>query len=596
VLRLFTRNQRRTVVLFILLLNGIPLWAAVSSQKLASETLWCYKTRDVFPSRYELRHSVEKNDFLSFSYGVDPKSRPLSQTTHQFLIEATADGKPIVLFTKVLSPKSKPEDGGWQDAEIDLASLEGKNVHFEFKASSASIWGGIRVGHFNRQPGQFSIILISLDTLRWDHMSVAGYPRKTTPYLDKLATQSVYFDDAISVAPWTKPSHFSVFTGLFPSYHQMTRFDRKKGTWQVLNQNIPTLTEILKQNGYRTQAYTGSGNLAGEYGYARGFDRYDEVKNPHRDGDFVFGNGLEWIRKNRKRRFFLFLHTYEIHAPYGHTQFLDPDQPVSASKLSPRERIEKQILRYDSGIYYADSWIGRLENTLKESGLNDKVLVIVFSDHGEELMQRKLNMGHGQSLYDELLRVPLIFYFPSRFPPRKIADYQAQQTDLMPTILDTAGIRWDNLGLQGHSLVPILKGGAVPESSLAFSESPLLGPSLKSVRYAHQGIWKYILAPDFCTTTKAPPAPYQDERLPLSAPAWITRLRESNGEELYSISKDPLQTRNQIGKGNNMEERLRKTLADYMSKTPTQVGFGQLKRSGSKIDDDQAEKLKSLGY
>jgi arylsulfatase A-like enzyme len=349
-------------------------------------------------------------------------------------------------------------------------------------------------------PRPRSAILVLLDTLRADRLGASGHRRPTTPALDRLAERGVLFEQVISYSAWTLPSVVAMLSGRFP-------------TRRVFDETLQrSLVEDLRDAGFRTAAFTEGGFLSRYYGFDLGFERYwDEaggvhlgLRAPLRE---LTGAGIEstfpaaeaWLRENAKRPFFLMVHTYEVHTPYYRRSFA---RDLPRGRLDPTldsddlERIKSGALvlgeteyayldaLYDGGVLKADDYVGRLLVALDDLGIADSTLVIVTSDHGEELEGRfpRFAAGHGHSLFDELVRVPLILFDPTReYPVRRVAS-QVRTVDVVPTILDLLGTAADPT-LDGRSLVPLMVGSE-REDRLAFSYLDLHGPERAAVRFA----------------------------------------------------------------------------------------------------------------
>ncbi len=543
---------------------------------------------------------VGSSDTLHFSYALKPEAWLNNSYRYEYkVLVSVPQKKEIELFRMVLDPSLQINNLGWQNVTLSLSDFAGQKVAIKFKKrvlnrnkkpiSSPSqekwmVWGAIRVGNFQRAAGEYNVILVSLDTLRGDRMGLSGYFRNTTPNLDALARKGVYFKNAVSQSPWTKPSHMSLMTGLYPTSHGVTQ------SWQTrqkieLARDKTTLADVFRTNGYLTQAFTGSANVAANFGFYRGFDHYIEAGRAFGpDAKFIFSNGFDWIESHADKKFFLFLHTYEIHRPFTRKFFVNQLPPDA----TPKERINA---RYDSDVYYTDKFIGHLEAKLRSLDILDKTILVIFSDHGEDLMSHYGdNIDHGHTLYEEMIHVPLIFHAPGLFPASIVKTYQAQLIDVMPTLLDLFKFPHDDLPLQGESLAPILKGGTPPEESLAFSESLAYEPERKMVRYV-QGTsqYKFILALEF-----------DDPGFRLkknSSRGWekkmFTNLNDWNGKEFYDLVADPEENANKIDKGDThipfLEDKLRsllKILPHFKPSTGNETS----------IDEDLHEQLKSLGY
>jgi arylsulfatase A-like enzyme len=334
-----------------------------------------------------------------------------------------------------------------------------------------------------------SIILISIDTLRADHLGAYGCLRPTSPNLDRLAQESVLFEWAFSPAPNTPPAHMSLFTSLYPTVHGFT------GHHDKLPDRRLTLTEYLRQRGYRTFATTDGGYMRGRVGFGQGFERFDDRRKGLAEAASL---AIRWLDQQiGKDRFFLFIHCYDVHSPYEAPPpyaglFADPRyqgefQP-SAERLAQikrrvnrhpteghglsAEEIAYMTARYDEGIRYADAVLGDFLQALTARGLLDSSWLIVLSDHGEEFTE------HGsvlhEKLYHTVTRVPLIIRPPGRLPAAKRIGRIVELTDLLPTCLAIAGTAPVDL-MQGESLLPLLQQDDPAWRDVAYSELPWFG-------------------------------------------------------------------------------------------------------------------------
>lgn len=326
---------------------------------------------------------------------------------------------------------------------------------------------------FVPQPEAVNVVLISIDTLRADHVGAYGYGRPVTPNLDALAAESVLFKNVYSTAPWTLPAHMSIMTGMNCVRHRVFyEYDR-------LAPDIPTLAGMMQEHGYATHAVTGAGFVNSVFGFAKGFDEYSMSQGDLADPRLAEGAGREavdWIDKEGDRPFFLFLHTYQVHAPYKGREdlkdiFLEPGARWRAfdvnrdlggrggifTPLSASDR-ENVAALYDAGIRTADEGLIKpVLDVLRRKGLYDRTMIVVTSDHGEGLYDHQA-WDHTHSVYDELLRVPLIVKMPRGVDAGRRLDPVVRLTDIMPTILEVAGLTFDPSVMDGRSLLPVLSG------------------------------------------------------------------------------------------------------------------------------------------
>ncbi len=331
------------------------------------------------------------------------------------------------------------------------------------------------------QPSR-GFILISLDTVSAQHLSLYGYERETTPFLVQLSQRATVFEYAFVQLPGTLPSHMSMFTGLYPDQHDVFPPD------SVLAAEIPTVPEVLKAGGFRTIGHTDGGYVSGRFGFSRGFDEFnDERIILWTRGDHTFNRGLKSLRAlPADQRFFLFVHSYAAHDPYTPPKecrglFWQGPPPagakVSASAvltnhnkgLAPLsdEVVAYYRSQYDAEIRCLDAEIGRFFEGLQELGLDTQVTMIITADHGEEFLQHGM-MAHEQ-IYNENMRVPLLILTPGVSGGRRVRQV-VQSIDLAPTLLELAGLP-ALPGLPGRSLVPLLQDPESGSGGEAFTRS-----------------------------------------------------------------------------------------------------------------------------
>jgi arylsulfatase A-like enzyme len=317
-----------------------------------------------------------------------------------------------------------------------------------------------------------NLILISIDTLRADHLGAYGYERQTSPVLDRLADESVLFESVISQAPWTLPAHVTMLASLYPSTHQATLDET------TIDPAIPTLAAVLKARGYATAAFIDHVFVSSLYGFDRGFDRFDE------NGGGVAAIRLRasgWLREQRREPFFLFLHLFDVHCPYlppeGYRELFrsessrpfdlagkcgNPD--FNSMDLSPGQ-VAHLIDQYDGGIAHLDAHLGMFFADLEMIGAADRTVLMVTSDHGEEFLEHG-QIGHERTVHDEVLRVPWIVRIPDTGAIR--IRQTVRLLDLAPTALDLLDLPIP-AGFQGRTLVPLVHGDR-PEPPPAFAE------------------------------------------------------------------------------------------------------------------------------
>jgi arylsulfatase A-like enzyme len=466
--------------------------------------------------------------------------------------------------------------GHLQSEQIDLSGWGGKEAKFSFSAGSLSdtsidtmraILLVNPVIRRARKSEEKNILFIMLDTLRADHLGCYGYYRDTSPHIDKFAKEALLFQNAFSQSSWTLPSHYSIFTSLYPyesGYTPVYNPELKSTSSPSLPPEIDTLTEWLKEAGYLTLATTGGGYMNSAYGLDQGFEEYwDNFYNKGREILVSTERVNNWIGKNKHLKWFVFFHTYEIHDPYDRSFFKGNTANGEADNV---------IARYDSGIRYADKYVGQIIEKLRSTGLLENTVVIITSDHGESFYRhdepaRKEKRGsgrHGHNLYDNLIRVPLIIGGMGNMRQKRVIG-NVELTDLMPTILDLAGVQSPE-NIRGRSLVRFSRGERMKKKN-AYSEA-IEGPIEIEMKSLRSDIHKLIY--------NANP----------SKPEY----------EFYNIKEDPLEMKNLSGKGVAIKDIFVRKLK--MLQKSIQKGRKKLLISSRDpaASDDLIKQLKALGY
>ena len=430
-------------------------------------------------------------------------------------------------------------------------------------------------------PGAPNVLFIVLDTVRAKSLSLYGYKRETTPRLDALARKGVKFDRAYSSAPWTLPSHATMFTGRWPSelfkYHE-----------QRLDPTVPTIAGFLGKNGYETAGFVANTFYCNAgFGLGNGFDHYEDFyenfdispgevlrnaemgrrlfsmigedmsprKDGRKDADQINGDFLNWLSTRKGRPFFAFLNYLDAHAPYITPPNADRHfglRPASEADLKAlnawqkleylpddARAIELNRDNYDDCIAYLDAALGRLFDQLDKKGILDNTLIVVTADHGEELGEHKL-VGHGRSLYRDELHVPLLIVKPGRVPLGKVVAEPVSLRDLPSTIADI-------LGLATHSPFPGRSLEALWEDSGSSSK-----PEISVVR-SEASIRKKT-----ARNASRPPA-LRGPMVSVVAEGMSYIRNSDDSEELYRLDRDPEQLADLAGKPEHLGdlERLR---------------------------------------
>jgi len=444
---------------------------------------------------------------------------------------------------------------------------------------------------------QANVIFILIDTLRPDHLGCYGYSRNTSPNIDGLANQGILFKNTIAQAPWTKPSVASFFTSTLPSTHGVT--------WRGRNETLPksmlTLAEVLKQNGYRTAAFSDNPHITRSNGFDQGFDTFVE------NYSFLKGNAepltnkmLTWLRENAQEKHFIYIHYLDPHDPYqapgtyrdmflnkkeidvsktvkrGNTYVLNGESHLDRrmkeklKSIHPQDyplptplHISKKELNYLIGLYdgeirYVDYQVGRIISVLKELKTYDKTTIIISSDHGEEFLEHGM-FRHGYHLYDEIIKVPLIIISPHFNKTPLEIKTPVNLIDLMPTLLDLLNLPFPG-SMQGKSIIPLINQGKKAEP-LSISETSWKGARAQSVSLSE---WKHI-------------NDIRNERI-----------------ELYNLGEDSGEKNNLYLKEDEKAEKLSHLLSNIISKA--QPVTEKSKDKGKQLEKKQLDKLESLGY
>ena len=287
------------------------------------------------------------------------------------------------------------------------------------------------------------VVLITVDTLRADHLSSYGYHLRTSPNIDQLAADGVRFDRAYCAIPMTGPSHFSMFTGRYPQEHGA----RINGVALSDDSKWLTIPQVLRRFEYESAAFVSAWPLIGRLTRLdRDFDHYNEdlersyqVFHSMRWAEDVTRPALRWLDEHKDdRNLFLWVHYFDPHEPYNlREDFAEPEQIGEPDPVFEQysEAVRNRMRRYDSEIGYADHHIGMLLDRLDNLGLSENTLVALLSDHGEGLGEQGF-VGHGRWLYESTVRVPWIMRFPGRIEPGTVVGQSVSTMDLAPTLLD----------------------------------------------------------------------------------------------------------------------------------------------------------------
>jgi arylsulfatase A-like enzyme len=315
---------------------------------------------------------------------------------------------------------------------------------------------------------EHNLVFVSFDALQGRHCGHLGYSRKVTPTLDAMAADGIVFTRAYSVASWTVPASMTWFTGVYPSEHRVVnKFsafnDREKriSNLKDLAPNVVTLADVLKANGYATAGFTGNAGVSGGFGYQQGFDVYEHPQGVFGGFDQSLPKALDWVKENKEKKFFLFLHGYDAHGQNTPAEGFDywyvekgydrrytgaeveqealREEGLERGKLKVREQ-DVQFWRavYDEKVERADAKFRKFLDEYEKLGLMDKTVFVLTADHGTELFEHD-RLDHGFTLYDETLHVPLVIKPPGKEHKQRV-ETRVSSIDVMPTVLDLLGV------------------------------------------------------------------------------------------------------------------------------------------------------------
>lgn len=483
-----------------------------------------------------------------------------------------------------------------------------------------------------------NILVFVMDTTRWDRLSTSGYPLPTSPALKALSGEGMLLQNVISTAPWTIPSHASLFTGAYSSFHGVG--------WghMILENEFVTLAEILRKHGYQTIGFANNRTLSDLHGMTQGFNDYYRMwedplvlsfrnmivvpqdlisrlmlsqiieflvlKLQEMHSDFFSTLALlsvertvyyvlQWIDTglHQDRPFFVFINCIEPHLPYTPPPEVWPDfykaehvlkDPNMADQtwlryaviegLIPKYAYSELSVLYDGEIQYLDMGIGKLLNGLRDRGLLDNTALIFVSDHGEQIGEHSL-IGHDFSLYNTLLHIPLLIRYPDQFPPGTISNDLIQMVDLMPSILEIANIEWTQYKpqIQGYPIQEIIRKNFKHDVAVAEYDSPDVIFSTLKKDYPSIEYKKYARSLKSIQTDR------------------YKYIWASDGKhELYDLQSDPGEEMNILEQSpevaDDLDHRLKKWLTDHRNENQNEI------QSDSSSSNRLKNSLKSLGY
>lgn len=532
---------------------------------------------------------------FAFGYGIRQDMEidhdPAARREAGFAIILSAGGRDETIFRRTVRMK-RGRALRFESESIDISRFAGRDVSFrlvtEGDERAQAVWIN-PVIYVPRRDARY-VILISLDSLRPDHLTCYGYDRDTSPNIDRLARDGVRFTETRAPAPWTLPSHVSMMTGLSTVNHGVFGIELR------MDPRIPTLAELLKAKGFANAAFGGGGLVNDHFGFDRGFDRFETVGTigaanaAARLGERAF----RWIEEHRDRDVFLFLHTYQIHGPYrseapwngrylrgGPIPRLDRIGHFDKRFTPVSDEMRRDIIGlYDGAIRYTDeNLIGPLVAKIRNLGIYDRTMIVLTSDHGEEFFEHGA-WGHAYHLYDEVLRVPLIIKFFGSRNAGKTVRTPTFGVDVMPTIAEELGFRLPSGSLDGISLLRFADGG-----DAAGIGTPRVGLSdmysHESGRYTLRRI-AFIRPPHIVIRNESYSS--KDAAGVLSSPPPLAEV------EVFDVSNDPGETRNLAADRPDLVRESLDLLREFLRPRKRPAA------EKTEMDDDLLKQLKTLGY
>jgi arylsulfatase A-like enzyme len=427
-----------------------------------------------------------------------------------------------------------------------------------------------------------NVILVTIDTLRADHLGCYGYPRAVSPFIDSLAAKGLQFERAISSSSHTGPAHASLFTSQYPARHRVLYNGIK------LNEGIPTLAGLLGKAGFETVAFPSARFLGS---VASGFELVNRDiprRQQHRSADLTVDAMIDWFGdRDSGRRLFAWVHLFDVHqtgrnhlAPVDELERMRVDARQRSAILRPHwmrqhgvtetelDELEDRINFYDAQIAFVDSQLQRLFGSLEAAG--ERNLWIIVADHGEALGDHGF-IGHGKYLYQEQLRVPLVLYGADSWRAGGTVEPMVRHVDLLPTVLELMGIPQSPVAdFEGHSLVDLLEDSAAPMPS-AYAYSQRRPPNPPDVN-------KWGWDPGLIIAA-------QNER-------YKYILHSHGQDEFYDLMTDAQERDNLAGERSPESDELVRWLArkyEAMLADPLATG-------SEEIEEEYLEELKALGY
>jgi arylsulfatase A-like enzyme len=576
--------------------NFVDEPALVESISLKGTAIWAFTPP--FPARATFSVVVPENAFLEFSVAIlSPKV--VERARVEFFVDVKVEGRQTNLFRETLRAR---EANTWYQRRTNLSAWAGKRIELVFGTQPLfgqqnvlwadrirTAWGNpilttaptLASKKMAEGTSQPSFIFLLVDTLRADYIGAYGFEGDISPSLDRLAMESILFENCFTNAPWTKPAVASLFTSLHPNTHGVTNHEGKlKGGLEVLPEQANTLAESFRDSGYDTAAFNANPWLAPRYGFEQGFETYEE----HEDTKKLLEAAAKWIHSRGKEKpFFAYLHFMDVHAPYdaphrdykslfdspslGRNRELEPseyDIIPAHMRATPwateQEPLELKPWRamYAGCVRAFDRRISGFLEDLRNSLILDNAYLIFTSDHGEEFLEHG-SWEHGYKLFEHQLHIPLLIRMPNALGAGRKVEDLVNLLDLMPTMLSLADIDLPD-GLQGRDISKLLARHHAPTSAPVLSTAARNQPGLHAIRTQ-----RHKLIVDFL----------------------------SNETTLYDLVSDPNEQKDLSYSDKVLVGRLRSLLLHNLSEIGAQE---TLSPQLVPLSDEMRKRLESLGY
>lgn len=567
------------------------------------------------PEKLQFTVTLPQNPALELNLGTI-ENYPV---TFNLSIEQKGWNREQTLFNRTITTAQR-----WDRNLIDLSQFAGQTALIQLslsaeKQGALGIWGNPVIRNRQSESAKNEtpqrVILIWIDTLRKDHLNTYGYSRETSPHIYSLAKQGVRFADAIAQATWTKVATPAMMTSLYPTTNGVRNF------YDRLPTSATTLAEVFYNAGYATVNYCGNLFTGKFSNLHQGFEEVNEDvslpdPNSSKNSRISMDRFLPWLESHKSVPFFAFLHLYDPHDPYKpkapyDTLWADPardkqheleenkvldavSNPLmkifkmpskdefEKSGIDPKPFIQYNIDLYDGSIRGMDTEIGRMIEKVKELDLDQKTLIVIAGDHGEEFLDHGKTF-HGQSLYGELTDVTMIFWAPKYLPENKVVQDTVEMVDLMPTILDLCNLRGPK-EMQGESLVPLLKNRTDSQNAEAsgWKERPAISER------ANTG-----------EENQAPP-PYNYEAYSVIFGHWklIHNVLPQQGQpefELFDRTTDPYDHKNVAASHPEIVQKLSREI-NLWKQHAEAVKLKSDSESTQNMTTEEIERMRALGY